>query len=339
MSRPRIFPEKSLSGKRRVREDGHGRTIYDRHVLPTQESLPPLKWLLQPDAERFAHPAEVELARLLTFYNVRWAYEPTTFAVRWGSDGRPNEFVTPDFFLPDHNLYLELTTMRQRLVTRKNRKFRLLREQYPNVNVRMLYLRDFKRLREAYAPGDSRGDVRIGSMLYTEQDVEARVAELAAELIARWDTSGHDWSTRPLIIGAGPGSARFLASLERQIQRQGLPIDVDEVELSSISGQERSARAKLLRPPASRVEGRLVVIAQEVLSTGLSTAFLTTWLRRHGAAAVEVCALLDREAARIVDVPMACKGFTAPDVALVGYGLTRWREYRDLPFIAEIETG
>ena len=94
----------------------------DHEEAPRQELLPPLRWLLQPNDHRFAHPAEIELARLLTFYGLRWAYEPTTFAVRWGRDGRPVEFVTPDFYLPEHDLYLELTTMRQRLVTRKNRK-------------------------------------------------------------------------------------------------------------------------------------------------------------------------------------------------------------------------
>ena len=82
-----------------------------------------MRWLLQPNDDRFAHPAEIEVARLLTFYGLRWAYEPTTFAVRWGRDGRPVEFVTPDFYLPEHDLYLELTTMRQRLVTRARRQW------------------------------------------------------------------------------------------------------------------------------------------------------------------------------------------------------------------------
>ena len=142
-----------------------------------------MRWLLQPNDDRFAHPAEIELARLLTFYGLRWAYEPTTFAVRWGRDGRPVEFVTPDFYLPEHDLYLELTTMRQRLVTRKNRKFRLLRETYPNVRVRLLYLRDFKRLRDVYGPSGVEREARIGAILYAEQDVEMRIAQLAHQLI------------------------------------------------------------------------------------------------------------------------------------------------------------
>ena len=60
---------------------------FDHDEAPRQEFLPPLRWLLQPNDDRFAHPAEIEVARLLTFYGLRWAYEPTTFAVRWGRDG------------------------------------------------------------------------------------------------------------------------------------------------------------------------------------------------------------------------------------------------------------
>src|SRR5215212_3584468 len=169
-------------------EESH-RLVLDVNEAPRQELLPPLRWLLQPNDNRFAHPAEIELARLLTFYGLKWAYEPTTFAVRWGRDGRPVEFVTPDFYLPEHDLYLELTTMRQRLVTRKNRKFRLLREAYPNVRVRLLYLRDFKRLREVYGPSGAEREARIGAILYAEQDVETRISQLAREPIEAWESN------------------------------------------------------------------------------------------------------------------------------------------------------
>ena len=78
-------------------------------------------------------------------------------------------------------------------------------------------------------------------------------------------------------------------------------------------------------------------MVQEVLSTGLSATFLTSWMKRRGAACVETCALMDREAARVVDVPVVCRGFAAPDVSLAGYGLTRRHEFRHLPYIAAIE--
>jgi hypoxanthine phosphoribosyltransferase len=304
---------------------------------PRQELLPPLKWQLQPAGKRFAHPAEVIFARLLTFYGIRWAYEPTTFAVRWASDGQPQEFVTPDFFLPDYQLYVELTTMRQRLVTRKNRKFRLLREQYPNISVRILYLRDFERLRETIGHGRSEREARVVGTLFEQHDVEARIAEVAMHLAQDWQnrvlaTDGR----RPLLLGLGSGAEYFLASLGHNLRSLGVAVDLDQIELTSIVDEESDARIRVSRSPVATFQGRSVVIVQEVLSTGLSAAFLEAWLRRHGANSVEVCALLDRRAARILDVPLSCHCFDAPDVPLAGFGLARWQEYRDLPFIAEI---
>ena len=92
---------------------------------------------------RFAHNAEEQLAKLLDFYGVAWEYEPRTFELVWDDDGRPTLAFTPDFFLPEHELYIEVTTLRQELVTRKNRKLRLMRELYPDVRVRMMYQRDY----------------------------------------------------------------------------------------------------------------------------------------------------------------------------------------------------
>lgn len=297
-----------------------------------------MKWLLQPDDRRFAHPAEIELARLLTFYNIRWAYEPTTFAVRWREDGSPEEFVTPDFYLPDHDLYLELTTMRQRLVTRKNRKFRLLRENYPNVRVRILYQRDFMRLRDAFAPVSTDHPVHIGSTLFDADELSTRIAELASELAAAWQLAMPAGSgVRPLLLGLGAGSGRFLEVLYASIQAQGIPVDRDWIEVTSLAAKPHGGRIRVTRSPIVPVAGRPVLVVQEVLSTGLSAAFVEGWLRRQGAGAIDVCALLDRAAARIVDIPVGFRGFAAPDVSVAGYGLTRWREYGDLPYIAEVE--
>jgi hypothetical protein len=92
---------------------------------------------------RFAHNAEEQLARLLDFYGVRWEYEPHTFELAWDDDGRPTQAFTPDFHLPDHGLYLEVTTLRQELVTKKNRKVRRLAELHPEVRVKVLYQRDY----------------------------------------------------------------------------------------------------------------------------------------------------------------------------------------------------
>jgi hypoxanthine phosphoribosyltransferase len=98
----------------------------------------------------FAHASEAELARIFDFYEVRWEYEPHVFPLQWNLDGMVVESFTPDFFLPDLELYVELTTLRQPLVRKKNRKLRRLRELYPDLNVKLFYARDFRALMLKY---------------------------------------------------------------------------------------------------------------------------------------------------------------------------------------------
>jgi len=94
----------------------------------------------------FAHASEAELARILDFYAVRWAYEPDTFPIAWNLDGDVIESFSPDFYLPDFELYVELTTLKQKLVRKKNRKLRRLRELYPGIRIKLFYARDFRML-------------------------------------------------------------------------------------------------------------------------------------------------------------------------------------------------
>lgn len=94
------------------------------------------------DGVPFAHAAEREFARLLTFYGVRWQYEPTTFPLDWDDQGRVVEAFTPDFYLPDHDLYIELTTKEQRLMTVKHRKIRKAQALHPDLKIRLLSRKD-----------------------------------------------------------------------------------------------------------------------------------------------------------------------------------------------------
>jgi hypothetical protein len=94
----------------------------------------------------FAHASEAELARILDFYEVRWTYEPDTFPIAWNLDGDVIESFSPDFYLPDVELYVELTTLKQKLVRKKNRKLRRLRELYPDIRIKLFYARDFRML-------------------------------------------------------------------------------------------------------------------------------------------------------------------------------------------------
>jgi hypoxanthine phosphoribosyltransferase len=99
---------------------------------------------------RFANDAEREYARLLDFYDIPWEYEPKTFALEEDEEGRVREAFTPDFYLPEQDLFVELTVMKQALVTRKNRKLRKLRERYPDVRIKLFYRRDIERLAQRF---------------------------------------------------------------------------------------------------------------------------------------------------------------------------------------------
>jgi len=95
---------------------------------------------------QFYHPSEEIFANLLDFYRIAWEYEPKSFPIAWDASGRVLEAFTPDFYLPESDLYVELTTMKQSLVTKKNRKIRLLREIYPTVNIQVFYQKDLQEL-------------------------------------------------------------------------------------------------------------------------------------------------------------------------------------------------
>lgn len=92
----------------------------------------------------FSHPSEEEFARVLDFYGVRWLYEPRTFPLEWYEEGNLSEAFAPDFYLPDFDLFIELTTQKQKLTRKKNRKVRRLRELYPQVKIRVVYARDYE---------------------------------------------------------------------------------------------------------------------------------------------------------------------------------------------------
>ena len=99
---------------------------------------------------RFAHNSERQFAKLLDFYAIVWDYEPRTFVLEVDRDGNPQQAFTPDFYLPAYDLYIEITTLNQKLVTKKNRKARRVQELYPDVHVRVLYQRDYLHLLVKY---------------------------------------------------------------------------------------------------------------------------------------------------------------------------------------------
>jgi len=123
--------EAQLQFRCRLRLAKHGIVPPDRVALPRKS---------------FAHPSEQIFANLLDFYRIAWEYEPRSFAIQWDRDGKVAEAFTPDFYLSEFDLYVELTTMKQSLVTKKNRKVKLLRQVYPHVNIQVFYQKDFENL-------------------------------------------------------------------------------------------------------------------------------------------------------------------------------------------------
>jgi len=99
---------------------------------------------------RFAHNSERQFAKLLDFYGIGWEYEPHTFVLEWDNASNPSQAFTPDFYLPAYDLFIEITTMNQNLVTKKNRKARRLRELYPDVRIKIFYQRDYLNLLVKY---------------------------------------------------------------------------------------------------------------------------------------------------------------------------------------------
>ena len=115
---------------------------------------------------RFAHQSEAELARILDYYGVAWRYEPDVFPISWNADGVVIESFAPDFYLPEIDLYLELTTLKQSLVRKKNRKLRYLRQLYPEIRVKLFYARDFRALMVKYGRLDFLTGITIANGAY-----------------------------------------------------------------------------------------------------------------------------------------------------------------------------
>ena len=113
--------------------------------------------VLKSDSVRFAHASEQQFARLLDFYQTEWEYEPKSFDIGWDKDGNVTQRFTPDFYLPEYDLFIEITTLNQRLVTKKNGKVRRLRERYPEIRCKIFYQRDYLSLVTKYGLEDNSG--------------------------------------------------------------------------------------------------------------------------------------------------------------------------------------
>ena len=276
----------------------------------------------------FAHNAEYEFARILDFYGIDWQYEPRSFPLRW-ERGHVTEAFTPDFYLPDLNLYVELTTLKTSLTAEKNRKMRLLKELYPEVNVIMLKKRDYLRLLAKYGYGPlSPGQVPdIDRVLLTATKIQQREGQLGAQ-ISR-DYAGKE----PVLVGVLRGVMCFIADLMRHIS---VPSAMDLMAISSYEGNGAGA-VRILKDLDENIKGRDVILVEDIVDTGMTLNHVIDYLQTKRPASIRVCTLLDKRARRIVNVPLDYVAFEIPDEFVVGYGLDFHQRFRNLPFIAVLK--
>jgi len=280
-----------------------------------------------PRQRPFVHPAEAEFAAFLDFYRIRWVYEPTTFPLRW-RDGHVAEMFRPDFYLPEQDLYVELTTMRQSLVTRKNRKVRKLRQVYPNVNIVLLYRKDYHELLSRFGYGSvditSLRPEQIERVLLSAAEIQLGVARLGEQIST-------DYAGKSIVlVGVLKGITFFLADLARAITR---PLALDYLQLSHTveEGVHISKDLDL------DIRGQHVLLVEDIVNTGVSMDYVLRSLREREPASLQVCTLLDKAERRLLPVPVRYVGFTVPNEFVVGYGLDYRELYRNLPFLCVLK--
>jgi hypoxanthine phosphoribosyltransferase len=166
----------------------------------------------------------------------------------------------------------------------------------------------------------------IGDVLITEDQLHAKVRELGAQVSA--DYAGQAVT----LVSVLKGSLPFMADLMRAIE---IPVQIDLMEVSSYGGAstESSGLVRILKDLSSPIAGKDVLIVEDIIDTGLTLNYLLRYLRGKGPNSLRICALLDKPARRLVEIPIDYTGFTIPDEFVVGYGLDFGEYYRNLPFI------
>jgi hypoxanthine phosphoribosyltransferase len=170
----------------------------------------------------------------------------------------------------------------------------------------------------------------VAGVLVSEEQIRARVAELGAQISA-------DYAGRELtLVSVLKGSLPFMADLMRAIT---IPVSIDLMEVSSYGGTatESSGLVRILKDLSSSIDGRDVMIVEDIIDTGLTLNYLIRYLRGKNPRSLHICTLLDKPARRLVDIPIDYLGFTIPDQFVIGYGLDYGEHYRNLPFIGVLK--
>ena len=169
----------------------------------------------------------------------------------------------------------------------------------------------------------------VGEVLVTAEELQRRVAELGREI-------SEDYADRPLLlVGVLKGAVFFLSALMRYID---VPVEVDFMAVASYgSATDSSGVVRILKDLDAAIEGRDVLIVEDIVDSGLTLQYLMRNLGSRGPRSLEVCALLTKPERRKVDLPTRYVGFEIPDRFVVGYGLDYAERHRNLPFVAVLE--
>jgi hypoxanthine phosphoribosyltransferase len=170
----------------------------------------------------------------------------------------------------------------------------------------------------------------VGSILVDEESLQRRVAELGQQVSA--DYEGHDL----VLICVLKGGVAFLTDLMRQIS---IPHEIDFMAISSYGkGQrESSGIVRILMDLEANIEGRDVLIVEDIVDSGRTISYLLRTLGARNPASLRVCTLLNKPGRRVVDVPLDYIGFDIPDEFVLGYGLDLDEKYRNLPFVGVLK--
>lgn len=168
-------------------------------------------------------------------------------------------------------------------------------------------------------------DADIEKILIPEGELKAKIAELGAQITA--DYAGRDL----LLVGVLKGALLFIVDLARAID---LPAELDFMAISSYGlATETSGVVRILKDLDAAIEGRHVLVVEDIIDSGLTLNYIVEHLRNRGPASIKICALLSKPSRRRVDVPVDYHGFEIPDEFVVGYGLDYQQHYRNLPFV------
>jgi hypoxanthine phosphoribosyltransferase len=169
----------------------------------------------------------------------------------------------------------------------------------------------------------------IGRVLVSEEDLQARITEIAARVSA--DYEGRE----PLVVGVLKGAVFFIADLVRRLT---VPCELDFMAVSSYgSSTHSSGVVRILKDLDIPIAGRHVLVVEDIIDSGLTLSYLLKNLASRGPATLEVCSLLTKPGHRRLKIPTRYVGFDLPDVFVIGYGLDHAERYRELPYIAELE--